>query len=478
MMTQRTNMRILRLTTLLFLLTLATFRSVRAQEALPLLAQSIKLEQASEPALTDTEREIRGYDRQVFLKLLKLAEFNVRYQQTVNHYARWRKFVYPMAQETVYGCFLAYSISDISQRARGWNSPGKISPTSTKRALDTAMVGSLVGATSSLVELAANGVEAVQASRKGFSVGKSVAWVQSTVKEVDDLLAKRQALMQQVDCTGTSRELLELKEQILKYERDRLVFEFKRWSAHSRGFAWYKNTFYVINSTVNFGRFSAITLGLKSFTSPRCSGASGPILATSASLAGLGPAASSTAGNWMQHHQERRLAKELPTVPFLTDAQAKEKFDRLTELLARDETKTQNVRVATELIRLREEKLGLDTLILGEEKNIGRFRLVAGQQSKTAPLISSLGLTAAILSTVGYYGYRQQPKINSRLAFAGDATVIPAESIALIATPAAAIRTYLYENNLRKKNEHPDQLLSNRLKDLQALDAMVTEAWK
>lgn len=89
-----------------------------------------------------------------------------------------------------------------------------------------------------------------------------------------------------------------------------------------------------------------------------------------------------------------------------------------------------------------------------------------------------MGLASAILSTVGYHGFRNQPIISNRLSLAGDATVIPAESIALIATPAAAIRTYLYEKSLSKKNEHPDQLLSKRLKDLEELEATVTEAWK
>jgi hypothetical protein len=428
--------------------------------------------------MSDVERQIRTQDRQIFLELVKLAEHNVRFQQNVNHSARWRNVLYPLEQEAGYACFLGFSVTDISQRSRGLNNPGVISLTTTKRALSSVAVGGLLGGASSVIELACNGVEAARANRKGFSVGESVSFVQSTVKQVDDMLARRHALMEEGEFTGTRRELLELKEQLLEYERDRLVFEFKRWSAHSRGYFWYRNAFYVINATVNLARFSAAPLAFKSFTQPRCTGAIGPVLISAACLAALGPIASSTVGNCVQHYQKRFLSRKLPISPFLSDEEAKQKFERLAQLLGSSETKSRNVQLASELLRLREEKIGLDTLILHEDKKIERLRRVAGQQAITAPLVSSMGATSATLSTIGYYGYRQQPIISNRLGFASDATVLPAEMIALIATPAAAIRAFIYERNLKRKGEHPDQLLSNRLRDLQALDKMVTDAWK
>ena len=127
---------------------------------------------------------------------------------------------------------------------------------------------------------------------------------------------------------------------------------------------------------------------------------------------------------------------------------------------------------------MREEKIGLDKLIFHEDRNIQRLRRVAGQQAITAPAISTLGAASGSLNTIGYYGYRQQPLISNKLGFAADATIIPAEAVALVATPAAAIRTYLYERNLSKKGEHPEQLVSTRLKDLKALEDMVNTAWR
>jgi hypothetical protein len=432
---------------------------------------------AQEKMGSDVEREIRSCDRQIFLELVKLAEFNVRFQQTVNHSSRWRTFAYPMAQEAGYACFLGYSLTDISQRSRGWNNPRLISKRSIKGALSSATVGSLLGASSSMVELTASGLETLRCRREGFSVHQSVTFVQASVKQVNELLSRRNSLMQDQEIKGSRRELLELKEQLFKYERDRLVFEFNRWSSHSRGYAWYKNTFYLINAAVNMGRFSAVQVGFKAFDNPKFSGATGPILITSACLAAIGPAASSAVGNCIQRYQKRSLSKKLPVSNLLSDMEAKQKFEHLAQLLEQSETK-QDGQLAAELTRLREEKIGLDSLIYHEERNIERFRRVAGQQAITAPLVSSLGVVSSTLGTIGYHGYRKRPIINNRLGIAGDSTLIVAEGIALLATPAAAIRTYRYERELKRKGEHPDQLRSKRLHDLQTLEKLVSDSWR
>ena len=118
-------MRVLHFASILFLQVLAAWAEpVSAEEPLRLLGNDALEQQLSSSSMSAVERQIRTQDRQVLLELIKLAEFNVRYQQTVNHYARWRKVVYPLAQEAGYAGFLGYSLSDISQRFRGWNDRG------------------------------------------------------------------------------------------------------------------------------------------------------------------------------------------------------------------------------------------------------------------------------------------------------------------------------------------------------------------
>ncbi len=476
--TIRTDMATLRLASILFLLLAASMLPASAETSLIEASKTSTENQVVAPSFSNTEQRIRAYNRQIFLELVNLAEYNIRYQQTVNHYARWRKVFYPAAQEAAYACFLGFSISDISQRINGWDNPGLISQSTSKRLLSAATAGTLIGATSSIIELAANGVEARRAKQKGFSNRQSVDFVQATVKRVNEMLASRHALMEQSDITGPHRELLELKEELLNYQRDRLVFQFKRWNVHAKGYTWYRNTFYVINASVNFGRFSSTMLGFKSFSDRRYSGGNGPVQITSAFLAGLGPITSKAVGSYIERQQERNLNEKLPLSNCLSDQEAKSKFERLANLLANSETHSRHAKIVAELIHLREEKLGLDTLIFHEQRTIDRIRKVAGQQAITAPLISALGATSGILSTIGYHAYRQQPIISNRLGVAGSACVIPAQVIALTATPAAAIKTHLYERDLKRKGEHPEQLLAKRLKDLETLKGMVTKGWQ
>ena len=446
-----------------------------ASTAVPATISSGAQEQSSLSTGNDAEMTLQVLDRQTLIELVKLAEFNVRYQQAMNHIARWRNLVYPLAQEGCYAGFLAYSVTDIRQRYVGWNNPRLMSSTASKRALSAATVGALLGSTSSAVELLSNGVATVQADRNGFSQQSSLSVVQSALERVDKLLARRTSLMNEVGVTGERRELLELKGQLFKYERDRLVFEFKRWSVHSRGYAWYKNAFYIINIVVNLDRFAVTPLAYKSFTAKKCSGAIGPMLIPASFLAGLGPAMSSAVGAFIERYQSRRLEDKLPGALALSDEEARHKFERLAELLENSRLEEQKNQLAADLVHLREEKIGLDTLIFHEERKIQRIRRVAGQQSKLMPAVATAGIASGILSTLGYHAYRQQPLINSRLALYGDATIIPAESLALIATPAASIAALIYERNLKRNNEQPEQLLARRLADLKALETLLTK---
>lgn len=455
----------------LTLFAIQNFMHASAQE--PIAERENVLETSAPAESLDGEARLRRLDRQILLELVKLAQHNVRYQQSVNHYARWRNFVYPLAQEAAYACFLGYSLTDLSQEARGWNNTKLISPSSIKRGLSSALLGSIMGAGSSMLEILCNGKEKIRSDKMGFSEHASLSFVRAALARVNLLLSERHELMNASAFSGKRRELVELKEELLKFERDRLVFEYKRWNAHARGYAWYKNSFYIINTTVNAARFGAVQLGFKSFTAKKCAAAVGPLLTSSSSLAALGPIMSSKCGEWASRRQENKLAKVFPKTEILSDEEARLKFERLAELLVDSDLARQHGKLLADLVRLREEKLGLDKLIYHQEKNIERLRLVAGQQAKTAPFISSLGLSSGILSTVGYHGFRYKPKINNRLGFAGDTAVIAAEAVALYATPKAALSTHFYERNLQKQGVHPEQLLAKRLEDLQKLESVL-----
>lgn len=421
------------------------------------------------------EQDVRALDRQILLELVKLAQFNVRYQQTVNHYANWRKIVYPLGQEAGYACFLGYTATDITQRGRAWSNPAVYSAPSVKRGLSSAMVGTLLGGASSGLELVLDGAETLRANRNGFSVHGSVAYVQSQVKQVDEMLARRERLMSEYKFTGRRLELLDLKEKLLKYERDRLVYEFEKWSSHSRGFAWYKNSFYVINASVNFLRFAATIVGFKAFTNTRYSGVTGPLVITSSAIAATGPFASSAIGNYVSRHHMRFLAENLGNRRFYSDEEAKKHFQRLSQLLAEGASSDEHSQIASELVNLRQERVGLDNLIDHEERNIMRLRRVVGQQVISAPVVSALGTNSGILSTIAYQSYRQDAVTKNKLNLAGDAGVLVAEGIALIATPAAALAAFRYEHSLKKKGEHPEQLLRQRARDLDALSRLIQE---
>lgn len=215
---------------------------------------------------------------------------------------------------------------------------------------------------------------------------------------------------------------------------------------------------------------SAISLSLQK----KCGGALGPVLMSSSGLASAGPLLSNKFGSFIESRQKSILNREFPESGALSEEEAQLKYQVLLKLLEKNLDNTTHAPLLQELVNLREEHKGLDTLIFHQTKKIEYTRLVAGQQARTAPLISSMGFASGILTTLGYHAYRNKPKINNRLGFAGDCTVIPAEAIALLATPAAALKAAMYERALSKKNENPSQLLTKRMEELNKLEKILT----
>jgi hypothetical protein len=431
---------------------------------------------AADAEATSIEEQVRILDRRIILDLIKFAKFNVGYQQTMTHRPQWRRLFYPLAQEAAYAGLFGYSVTDLSQRIENWNRPGKISRTAIKHGLDSAAVGTILGGSSSGVELLANYSDAMVARRKGFSPTQSTRTVHEMVSKIDGMLSDRDRMMAQVPSPRSSYQLLQLKGQLCKYERDRLVFEFKQWNVHSKSYSSYKKAFYVLNIIANSTRFAGVQLALNSFSNRLVLGAVGPTLVSSSIIASLAPALSTAWGNHVRTKQRHYLSTALQSEPFLSDAQAKEEFDQLSALLLAQPQDDEHDKVLrVELALLRKERIGMDALINRSERDIEKLRRVAAQQSITAPLVGMITAGSGTLGIVNYNAYRLQPKVSNHIGVVGDTATLTAEVIALYATPKSVISAYLYERKLTKQSEHPDQLLARRLHELNALETIIQD---
>lgn len=203
-----------------------------------------------------------------------------------------------------------------------------------KKGLVSANCATIIGGSSSVLELCLDALATMRERRQGFSSEHAVAFIKGILKHVDELVVERERLMAYPSLSSDRRELLELKGQECKYLRDRLVFEFEQWNIHARQFAWYKNSFYVLNTISNFTRFTAVQLAFKALKNRRYSGAVGPVLIVSGAIATITPGTSFLVGRWMRRHETRLLAAELGERTPVSSEEIEAHPKRLSQLLA------------------------------------------------------------------------------------------------------------------------------------------------
>src|SRR5277367_3853342 len=211
-------------------------------------------------------------DQKILAECLTIERFNVHFQQNANRHQWWRLWIYPIAQECGTAACLSSTLTTLSQRARGLSDPDLISIPSRKRGLSANVVGKTVNGTSSAFEFSQNSLVFWRAREMGFSPRRSVLFVKSTLGRINDLLAERAAIVARQPA-GKARNIRELEGRLLVQIRDQLIFEFRKWSAHSREIAWKENTFYAIDALQNYTAATGSVLGLASFTRPKARGA-------------------------------------------------------------------------------------------------------------------------------------------------------------------------------------------------------------
>jgi hypothetical protein len=430
--------------------------------------------QVLQDTMAEAEDKIRHIDRQILLEFVELDRFNIRYRLEANRAAPWRSFVYPMAQEANAALLTANVIVGISQNARGWNKPRLVSKTALKKGFVCGALGSIIGGASSAVELAADTAQVLRERRLGFSSERAVACEQAKVKHINELLALRDKLVNDSTLTGDRRELVELKGNMGRYIRDRLVWEFKLWNGRARAYSWYKNSFYVLNILSNFTRFASIELGIKGLKYPRDNGGAGPTGISAGFIAATSPAISYGIGMCMKQYLLRHLDKKLGSAQVQSDEEMEQQYQRAAQLLSAAAAHDETIKkLMADIATLRKDTIGLDEVIRRETRKTKEIRRVAAQQAIVGPIVGTLSLASGTLGTIGYYGYRFQPKINNRLGLPNGLLSLGGGALALYQTPKGMIQGRLYEHNLRQKGEHPDQLLGKRLVDLDEIESTV-----
>ena len=423
--------------------------------------------QSSSFADRESDEKVNAIDRSLILEFIKLARFNIRFQQEANRHQPWRALTYPIAREGGTAVSFGSSLVDLRERVRGFDDPRLISKSAVRHAIATSIVGNTISGSASSAELAQNTWVMLQAKRHGYSPKDSVAYVKSIVKTTDALFDQRSRLVASAQSSAGSRRLYELEERLLRRIREQLLYEFTTWSCLSREQAWSENTFYAIDAMQNFTRIGSGVIGLRAFKRPNLGGSAAICGLVSNSAATLSPLIRNVVGIAVRKYQRKKLSKDFPVErPTVTDA------SELAQL-QKDIPEEKQSKVLADVITFSDSASRLDTILERETKQVQRLRQIAQQQTISGPLIGLTGLTGAVLGTTAFYGYRTDRETTNSLLFAGRVAAITGQGYALLNTPYTMISGLRQQRSLKKRGELPSQLLEQRLEHLDQLEQRV-----
>lgn len=395
---------------------------------------------------------IADIDKGLYVELVKLAAFNVRFQLEANRHQPWRVITYPLARETGTALTFSATLVDLNQQAAGLNDPRNISRNQLKNAVRCGITGNAISGTASALELAQNTWMMLKAKRNGFSPTDSVSYVAAIVARTDKLLDVREELTKHEN-SREKRQALELENRLVRRIRGQLIYEFATWSAHSRDRAWRENSFFLVDSAQSFTRMSAGILAMNAFREPRLARSSAVCALVANSLLTVNPIARNVIGFAIRKHQERVLRRSLPVA----------RPDELEEQLEFDADSPWLQRVA--LLTRRTEII--DIALNRQNEQIQKYRQIAQQQSISGPLIGLTGVTGSVLATEAVFGFSDDIRTATRLGFSGRIVQGVGQAYSLAYTPIVLIAGLRREKRLRAQGQLPSQILEQRLKTLE-----------
>lgn len=167
-----------------------------------------------------------GIDRQLMLRLIDLARFNIHFHETANHHQPWRDWTYPIAREAGTSMSLSNSIIDMRSRALGLDHTKRISRSGIINGDICGTMGGAIGGTASTLELVQNAMVHLHARALGYSSHTSVVHVLKEVSEIDQLRQRRAELVEQLT-KPTERRVRALEAVLFHEIEEQLLFEFR-----------------------------------------------------------------------------------------------------------------------------------------------------------------------------------------------------------------------------------------------------------
>lgn len=413
-----------------------------------------------------------NYTKKILLNGVQLERYSLQYRLESCKRPLLDKLVFFSTQEAGAATGLAFEVCGDQQFGKGRKRLIAVDKDALGRGLRGAEIGSIIAGSGSAYELAASVFHYAKARQKGLDTASANKFVSSKLKEIDNLIAQRRALVEaNVSHPAHDRAVLEGK--ILDAMRGTFANEFANFSTHTRSEAITRNLFFLMNASYNTIGACAAEYGWRSLSNPKLGGTSNILFTVSGAMAMATPILCSAQMYFQRKHMMNAQMEKF--------AASKTAIDEMANLIK--DSQAQNGSEVGSLIpslpatqRFAMYSDSNHMFVMQLENELGTMRQlnkVALQTSLMGPAIGSLLMTQGILGTRAYYHYPRRPKTQMDLNYKGAVCGTVGTSMAVVGNAAWFLASVSYEHHLRKDKRLPEQLIKDRLQHLDDVEKII-----
>ena len=384
-----------------------------------------------------------------------------------NHGPSQRWLRYPLLQNVDSGCLIGTNIIATAARGENLNSPQNVSKRALKGARISGLVGTVVGASSSGIELGANGVWALRNKVQKNDPGTAKNTLMQQLKELDASLQRLDKRLAQCK-PGPVTELLSTECKLLKIYRDWNVYEFAQFYADIKSRQSSNNVFYALNIFSNSAEATAFLLLIKGLKNPRLCAPASICSLTDDGTSIINAPLRGVVCNLLYKIYFKKLSTELNEKLYDPRPLAAELCQKLQQQVAAADSET------LALIGPIDKRLVTYTTYNGKYEDyyhqtiaeLRRLRQIALQSNLYGVTISTVGLAGDIQGAVSTYSCRRSDRAANAVSFSGSVTGITSNSASFWLTTQWLIRDAFYTSRLKRDHKLPEDILMDRLKTL------------
>ena len=410
----------------------------------------------------------------ILLKSVELERFSLNFRLEHAGISNLQRLIFIGSQEAGAAGGLAFEITALKEFNNGRHRLLSFHKQNVDRGLIAAEACSIIAASGSACALGINALRSIKSYRHGYDARSASKFISSHLKEIDSLLASRDALVE-AHKQNPAYERARIEGKILHSMRSAFVNEYSNFRANTASSATAFNLFLLQNIAYNTLGAVGAGLGRKALEEPKLNGPSNIVFTISGAMAMAAPLLCSA-----QLHAQRKYL-----------------LNRNKKKFGFSETDLAELSTQCKLLESASTEAGVGSLIpaLSSTKRMGiysdassrfvvqlenetrtmeKLNKVALQTSFMGPAIGSLLMTQGILGTRGYYRYfPDRPKKQLDLSYKGAVCGTVGTSMALVGNAAWLLASLSYEHHLRKNHRLPAQLIRERLKHLEDVEKEV-----